>query len=87
MMPFGFCEGEVPMLFRGGSRSGKFWLFIYTERLSRVSEVYSGMAERAGGAKRWFRVPGCRSVLSMLVIGYGGNTAALGQERYLSSDI
>jgi len=45
------------------------------------------MAEAAGGVMRCFRVPGCRSVLFMLVIGYGDNTAALGQERYLSSNI
>jgi hypothetical protein len=55
--------------------------------LSRISEVYHGLAEAAGGVTRCFRVPGCRSVLFMLVIGYDGNTAALGQVRYLSSDI
>jgi len=47
--------------------------------LSRISEVYHGLAEAAGGVTRCFRVPGCRSVLFMLVIGYDGNTAALGQ--------
>jgi len=67
------------MFFRGGSRSGKSWLFVNTEHFSRISEVYPGMAEAAGGVTRCFRVPGCCSVLLMLVIGYDGNTAALGQ--------
>lgn len=75
------------MFFLGGSRSGRFWLFIDTEHFSRISEVYSYMAEAAGGVTRCFHVLGCRSVLFMFIIGYGGNTAASGQVRYLSSDI
>ena len=71
----------------GGSRSGRSWLFVNTEHFSGISEVYCGMAEAAGGVMRCFCVLGCCSVLFMLVIGYGDNTAALGQERYLSSDI
>jgi len=75
------------MFSRGGSRSGRSWMFVNTEYFSGISEVYRGMAEAAGGVMRCFRVPGCRSVLFMLVIGYGDNTATLGQERYLSSNI
>jgi len=64
------------MLSWGGSRSGRSWLFADMEYFCRVLETYRDMAETAGGVTRCFRVPGCCSALFMLVIGYGGNTAA-----------
>jgi len=75
------------MVSRGGSRSGEYWLFVCTRCFSHTFGVYYGVTQAAAGVMCSFRVRACCSVLIMLFIGYDGNNAALGQVRYLFSDI